>query len=132
MDRAKTSQDRGIRVAVIDTGIDYTHTAFGVCTGVNSGGACRVVGGHDFVNMDADPMDDNRHGTHVAGIIGGNDLNIKGVAPQVTLYAYKACNTLGKCDDSDVIAALEKAVDPNGDGYPTDHVDVGNLSLGGP
>ena len=96
---------QGIRVAVIDTGIDYTHTAFGGCTAVNSGGACRVVGGYDFVNDDADPMDDNLHGTHVAGIIGANDINIKGVAPDVTLYAYKVCNALGQCDTSDVIAA---------------------------
>ena len=115
----------------LSIGIDYTHAAFGVCTGVNRGGACRVVGGYDFVNHDADPMDDNLHGTHVAGIIGANDINIKGVAPGVTLYAYKVCNALGQCDTSDVIAAL-KEPQIQIRWLPSDHVDVANLSLGGP
>ncbi|MEZ6049515.1 MAG: S8 family serine peptidase [Planctomycetaceae bacterium] len=48
----------GYSVAVLDTGVDYTHSAFGSFTV-----------GYDFVNNDTDAMDDNGHGTHVAGII---------------------------------------------------------------
>jgi subtilisin family serine protease len=122
----------GIRVAVIDTGIEYTHSAFGSCTALNSGGSCRVVGGYDFANNDANPMDDNQHGTHVAGTIAGSDTQITGVAPQALLYAYKVCTQYGACDTSAIIAGLERAADPNNDGNTSDHVDVANLSLGGP
>lgn len=112
-----TGQD--ITVAVIDTGIDYTHPDLGGCFGVG----CRVTGGYDFVNDDGDPMDDHSHGTHVAGIVAGNGT-ITGVAPEAALMAYKACNASGACWTSDVIAALEQAV--------MEQVDVINLSLGGP
>lgn len=43
----------GIRVAVVDDGLDYTHHAFGGCTAINSGGDCRVVAGFDFTDEDA-------------------------------------------------------------------------------
>ncbi|HUN23384.1 MAG TPA: S8 family serine peptidase, partial [Anaerolineales bacterium] len=122
----------GIRVAVIDTGIEYTHSAFGSCTALNSGGSCRVVDGYDFANNDTDPIDDNKHGTHVAGTIAGADTEITGVAPQALLYAYKVCTQYGACDTSAIIAGLERAADPNNDGNTSDHVDVANLSLGGP
>lgn len=61
--RALTGQ--GVLVAIVDTGIDYTHPDLGGCIGPG----CRVIGGYDFVNDDDDPMDDNVHGTHVAGIV---------------------------------------------------------------
>ncbi|CAK8717765.1 hypothetical protein GMJAKD_06980 [Candidatus Electrothrix aarhusensis] len=121
----------GMRVAVIDTGIDYTHTAFGSCPAINTGSSCRVIGGYDFVNDDADPMDDYDHGTHVAGIIAGYDATITGVAPDALLYAYKVCNSGGSCSTSDIIAGLERAADPDGNGDLSDHVDAANLSLGG-
>jgi subtilisin family serine protease len=46
----------GIRVAVVDDGLDYTHPAFGGCTAINSGGSCRVVAGYDFTENDAKPV----------------------------------------------------------------------------
>ena len=49
----------GVRVAIIDSGIDYTHPDL----------AANYAGGYDFVNNDTDPFDDNKHGTHVAGIV---------------------------------------------------------------
>jgi hypothetical protein len=107
-----------VRVAVIDTGIDYTHPDLGGCFGAG----CRVAGGFDFANNDADPFDDNGHGTHVAGIIGASG-SIKGVAPAVTLLAYKVLNSSGSGQTSDIIAALERAV--------RDGAKVANLSLGG-
>jgi subtilisin family serine protease len=63
---AKTG--KGIIVAIVDTGIDYTHPDLGGCIGPT----CKVIGGYDFINNDANPMDDHGHGTHVAGIVAAN------------------------------------------------------------
>lgn len=117
----------GIVVAVIDTGIDYKHSAFGDGFGPGK----KVAGGWDFVNDDDDPIDDAGHGTHVAGIIAANSAELLGVAPEATLLAYKVLDASGSGMESDIIAAIERATDPNGDGDPSDHVDVINLSLGG-
>jgi hypothetical protein len=121
------SRGKGVVVAIIDTGVDYTHEALG--KGIGPG--FKVAGGYDFANKDADPMDDNGHGTHVAGIVAGDSSTITGIAPDATLMAFKALRASGSGSESDVIAAIERAADPNGDGDTSDHVDVVNLSLGG-
>ena len=100
---------QGLRVAIIDTGIDYTHPDLG--NGFGSGH--RVIGGYDFVNNDTDPMDDNGHGTHVAGIVAANG-SVVGVAPGASLLAYKALDANGSGSFSNIIAAIERAVDPDG------------------
>ena len=122
-----TTLGDGVRVAVIDTGIDYTHPALGG----GFGPGYKVAGGYDFVNDDPDPRDDNGHGTHVSGTIAGNSDTIIGVAPHATLYAFKVLDQYGSGSSSDVMAGIERAADPNGDGDPSDHVDVANMSLGG-
>jgi subtilisin family serine protease len=109
---------QGIRVAIVDSGVDYTRAALGGCLG----SGCRVIGGYDFVNEDADPWDDHGHGTHVAGIVAANSAARQGVAPGVELLAYKALDANGVGFASDIIAALEQAV--------SDQADVINLSLG--
>jgi len=93
----------GVRVAVLDTGIDYTHPDLAV----------NYAGGHDFVNNDDDPWDDNGHGTHVAGTIAArdDDAGVVGVAPQATLFALKVLDASGQGLFSHVVAALEWAVD---------------------
>lgn len=93
----------GINVAVIDSGIDYTHSE------LND----NYVGGYDFANNDIDPMDDNGHGTHVAGTIAAEDNGegVVGVAPNANLYALKVLGADGSGDYSDVIAALQWCVD---------------------
>lgn len=93
----------GVKVAVIDSGIDYTHPDLGA----------NYVGGYNFVGSNTNPMDDNGHGTHVAGTIAAldNNIGVVGVAPEARLYALKVLNSSGSGSWSDVIAALQWAVD---------------------
>lgn len=94
-----------VPVAIIDTGIDYTHPDLSV----------NYAGGYDFVNNDTYPMDDNGHGTHVAGTVAATDngSGVVGVAPEAKLYALKVLNASGSGSFSDVIRALEWVVDNN-------------------
>ena len=214
----------GVSIAVIDTGVDYTHPDLGGCLGEG----CKVIDGYDFVNNDNDPMDDQGHGTHVAAtaagksdsiVIGENiedtcevedtikegetksytvsdifmeielvsindtlielvinndstkvtisnnegyfyyygiehkitylfdsyaelclnhsiqtidiEVNLSGVAPDAKIYAYKVLDSSGSGSFNDVIASVERAVDPNNDGDLSDHVDIISMSLGG-
>ncbi|MBI3027625.1 S8 family serine peptidase, partial [Candidatus Woesearchaeota archaeon] len=90
--------------------------------------SCKVIDGYDFLNDDDDPMDDHGHGTHVAATAAGNGV-LKGVAPDASIVAYKVCGGFG-CPEDDIIAAIERSVDPNQDGNFSDHLDVISLSLG--
>lgn len=118
--RSATSRatGKGVKVGVIDTGIDYMHEALGG----GFGPGFKVVNGYDFVNNDFDPRDDNGHGTHVAGIIAGSSVLLKSMAPDVRLFSYKVLDALGNGNTSAVIAAIELAI--------KDSVDIINLSLG--
>ncbi len=118
----------GILVGIIDTGIDYLHPALGGGFGTGF----RVVGGYDFYNNDADPMDDNSHGTHVAGIVGANSDSLQGVAPDVSFIAVKVLNENGAGNFDDVIAGIEYCLDPDSNPATDDAVDIINMSLGGP
>ena len=97
-----------VPVAIIDTGIDYKHPDLGGCLGAS----CKVAGGFDFVNNDPDPLDDEGHGTHVAGTVAGldNDVGVVGVAPEAKLYALKVLSSSGSGSFSDIIKALEWVV----------------------
>ncbi len=152
---------QGLRVGIIDTGIDFTHKMMGGSGSVEEFKAIdatqevasfpndKVVGGIDLVGddyspgspyvehripkPDKNPLDYNGHGTHVAGTVAGlgdGVTSYDGVAPEAKLYGIKVFgqNSTG---DAVVIAALEYAVDPNGDLDPADRLDVVNLSLGG-
>ncbi|MFH1053012.1 MAG: S8 family serine peptidase [Candidatus Woesearchaeota archaeon] len=87
----------GITVCVVDSGIDYHNPDLGGCLGTG----CKVVGGHDYVNNDTNPDDDNGHGTNVAGIIASSDGVYKGIAYNVNLTAVKVLdnNKDGNTDD---------------------------------
>lgn len=106
----------GVKVAIIDSGIDYSHPDLDANYG----------GGYDFVNKDTDPMDDNGHGTHVAGTVAAedNDIGVVGVAPAASLYALKVLDSGGSGYFSDIIKALEWCMD-NG-------IQVTNNSYGSP
>ena len=100
----------GVIVAIIDTGVNYSHESFGGdcdSAGFLAGTCDRFVGGWDFYNEDSDPMDTIGHGTHVAGIVGGNSSSLKGVAPGVKFLVYKVCNVI--CNSTDMITAFENA-----------------------
>ncbi|KAI8870363.1 subtilisin-like protein [Ramicandelaber brevisporus] len=99
---------KGIKVGVIDTGIDYTHPDLGGCFGPG----CRVAYGYNYATADTkDVKDCDSHGTHVAGIVGAAGKNVAGIAPEVTFGAYR----VGDCDgniagDDLIVAAIERAV----------------------
>ena len=97
------NKGNGIKVTLIDSGMDYTHPDLGD----------NYAGGYDFVNGDFDPMDDAGHGTHVAVAVGAedNDSGVVGVAPEASLYAIKVLNSSGRGSWSGIIAALQWAVD---------------------
>jgi cysteine-rich repeat protein len=123
---------QGVKIAIIDTGVDYTHPDLGGCTTqqFTSGTCAKVIGGWDFVNNDNDPMDDQGHGTHCAATAAGNGV-LQGVAPDASIIAYKVLDSSGSGRASSIIAAMERSLDPNQDGILTDHVDVVSMSLGG-
>src|SRR3989339_401153 len=101
----------GQTVCIIDTGVNYTHAAFGGCYGNNNASSeCKVIGGYDFVNGDTYPMDDEGHGTHVAGIVASSDLTYSGVAPNVKIIAMKAMDDNGNGDGGDIAAAIDWCV----------------------
>lgn len=104
----------GVKIAVLDTGIDYDHPDLDD----------NYVGGYDFVNDDSDPMDDEGHGTHVAGTIAAEDnsIGVIGVAPDASLYGVKVLNHLGDGSGSDIIAGIDWAVNNN--------MDIISMSLG--
>lgn len=108
---AKTSSsgDKPV-VAVVDTGIDYTHEDLKDHMWVNTNTSLPGTNGYDFGDNDSDPMDDEGHGTHCAGIIGAvtdNDTGIAGVAADVELMALKVFNKKGEVEDASIISAFE-------------------------
>ncbi len=193
---------RGTRIAVIDTGIDYTHRDFGgpgtvaaynfakadptrlpgPYNGVTLFPTQKIPGGYDFVGdtwtganpgegitetlelaPDPNPIDmvgegpggvvyEGGHGTHTSAISAGmgvpnSSVNgsipasfihptdaytvFHGVAPAAQIYHYKVCSSLvNNCDGLAMIAAFDRAGDPNGDGNMNDHVDSINMSIG--
>lgn len=120
----KPLNGKGIKIGIIDTGIDYTHHDI-------RGNYFPM--GYDFVNNDADPMDDNGHGTHVAATAAGTGDSgfAKGVAPKAGIVGYKVLNRGGWGYNNWIIGAMERSIDPNQDGNLSDHLDVINMSLGG-
>lgn len=114
----------GITVGVIDTGIRYTHQDLAANAWSNAGeipgdgvdndgnGYVDDVRGIDAYNRDGDPMDDNGHGTHCAGTIGGvgnNGVGVAGVAWGVKLMALKFLSSTGSGADSDAVVCMDYA-----------------------
>ncbi|TQR27691.1 peptidase S8 [Lysinibacillus sphaericus] len=138
-------EGQGIKVAVLDTGIDVDHPEF---VGVYKGGKNFIPNSATYTKPRADndasetlpserpvgtPEFNEKgssfytsHGTHVAGTIaaiGANEFGIKGIAPKVDLYAYRVLGAYGSGATSGIVKAIETAV--------KEKMDVINLSLGG-
>ena len=95
--------DRKVTVAVIDSGVDYTHPDL----------AGRTSKGNDFVNFDQDAMDDDGHGTHCAGTIAGGlgDGGVVGVAPGVSILPVKVLDANGSGSFANVASGIVYAAD---------------------
>ncbi|MDD5254170.1 MAG: S8 family serine peptidase [Candidatus Nanoarchaeia archaeon] len=115
-----TGKDIGI--CIIDTGVDYTHNDLGACSQAQflAGDCTKVIAGYDFVNNDNNPMDDNGHGTHMAGIV-------LGVAPNAKIIAVKALGYDGTGNDDYALAGINYCVE-NQERY---NIKVISLSFGG-
>ncbi|KAL1897336.1 hypothetical protein Sste5346_004072 [Sporothrix stenoceras] len=133
--RAKGITGKGVRVAVVDTGVDYLHPALGGCFGPG----CLVSFGYDLVGdkytgtnkpvpSGNPPMDCNGHGTHVSGILaaqsGSNTFGITGAAPGVELGMFRVFGCEGNVNDDVLIAAFNRAYEAG--------ADVITSSVGGP
>jgi minor extracellular serine protease Vpr len=106
----------GVKIAVIDTGVDYNHPDL-----LGWGPDGKVVGGYNFIQENSPPLDNNGHGTQVAGVIAADGEKL-GVAPKAKILAYKVSED-GEGVSSDlIIRAIEKAIE--------DEADIINISLG--
>lgn len=151
---------KGIKVGIIDSGIDYTHSMFlgpgdpliFRQIGPNEANSYfpneKVLGGIDLVGdvynprsynglniprVNPNPIDLGGHGTHVAGTVAGigdGEKTYSGVAPDADLYAIKVFGA-GSTSDIVVAQALEYSMDPDFTGDVADRLHVVNLSLGG-
>lgn len=106
---------KGVKIAMLDTGIDYNHPDL----------APNYKGGYDFINSDNDPMDDNGHGTHVAGILAAarNGQGVVGVAPDAQLYAVKVSDKNGKGSFSGLVQGINWAIE--------NHMNIVTMSITG-
>lgn len=105
---------QGVKVAILDTGIDVSHPDL----------AANIKGGYNVLKPRKSPVDDNGHGTHVAGIIAAanNNIGVVGVAPEADLYAVKVLDANGSGYISDIIEGLEWCI--------SNKVQVINMSFG--
>lgn len=130
------NQGQGVTIAIVDTGVYYNHphlspnikTNNGDKHGENSNGIDDDNNGYaddyvgwDFYNGDAYPLDDNGHGTHVAGLAAGT---YGGIAPKAKILPVKVLSGDGRGDLGTIAAGILYAIDMG--------ADIVNLSLGGP
>ena len=126
----------GVRIGIIDTGVDYDHPDLGgdgvARSGSNRFPNARVVAGWDFCGDDFEgdspvpdpyPDDCHGHGTHVAGVAAARG-GVTGVAPGALIGAYRIFGCHGETTTDLIVAALERAF--------ADGMEVVNLSIGAP
>ncbi len=112
----KGTGKKNVIIAILDSGVDLTHPDL----------QAHMVAGYDFVNSDDTPMDDNGHGTHVAGIaaaVTNNGVGVAGAAWHALIMPLKVLDDYGSGVDSDVAQAIRWAADHG--------ARVINMSLGG-
>ena len=121
---AVTTGTDKVVVAVLDSGVDYTHSDLAANIWVrpasvapyedNDLGTIQDFHGYNAIENNADPMDDNGHGTHCAGIIGaegGNDIGIAGVNWKIQIMPLKFMNAGGFGTTKDAIEAINYVID---------------------
>lgn len=121
---------KGIKVAILDSGIDKSHPDF----------QGRVAKEFDFANtvlpniIDTDASDDDGHGTEVAGVLAGNGAasngKYKGIAYEAELYIAKVIDSNGKGYSGDFVKAIDWAVDPDSNPLTKDGAEVISISTG--
>lgn len=120
---ATGNKGTGVKIAILDSGIDYTHPEL----------VDNYAGGYNFAYVNNDPFDDSTgagatagHGTHVAGIIAARDngTGVVGVAPEASLYAVKVLNGGMSGALSDIIAGIDWSIE--------NKMQVINMSLDSP
>ncbi|MFH2204809.1 MAG: S8 family peptidase [Elusimicrobiota bacterium] len=113
---AQANEGSGVRVAVIDTGVDFNHPDL----------QANYKGGYNAVDADKPPLDDHGHGTHVAGTIAAvkDGKGVVGVAPQAHIYAVKVLDKDGGGSLTSIVKGLVWAANNN--------IQVANMSLGAP
>jgi subtilisin family serine protease len=112
------TRGENVNVALLDTGIDIAHPDL----------RDAYAGGLNTIDPSKPPQDDNKHGTHVAGIIGarGNGIGVIGVAPATRLWALKVLDAQGYGTDETIVTAIDWVIDHAREGG----LWVMNLSLG--
>ncbi len=117
----------GETIAIVDSGIDYNHPSLGG----GFGAGFKVIGGYDFVDNDANPMDTFGHGTEVAGVIGADDFTadgktFRGMAPAAKLVALRIDgNGNSTVPDERIERALRWIID-----HPALNINAVNISYG--
>jgi minor extracellular serine protease Vpr len=114
--RLEEIEGNGIKVAVIDTGVDFNHPDL---YGWSSDG--KVIGGYNFIQEKEIPLDTNGHGTQVAGVIAANG-HLLGIAPKAKILAYKVSENGEDVSSDLIIKAIERSIE--------DNADIINISLG--
>ena len=120
-----TKGSKSIKIAVVDTGVDYTHPDLLSQMDVNTAELNGISGidddgngfiddiyGYNFVLKNGDPQDGNGHGTHCAGIIGAahNSIGVAGVMAEVKIVALKFLSDNGSGETIDAVAAIDYAI----------------------
>jgi subtilisin family serine protease len=120
-----TKGSKSIKIAVVDTGVDYTHpdllsqmdvntAELNGSSGIDDDGNGFIddIYGYNFVLKNGDPQDGNGHGTHCAGIIGAahNSIGVAGVMAEVKIVALKFLSDNGSGETIDAVAAIDYAI----------------------
>jgi subtilisin len=116
---SQSATGEGVKVAILDTGIDYNHPDLDL----------NYSGGDNYVALDVnnhDPMDDsyNSHGTHIAGIVAAelDGAGVVGVSPSASIYAVKVLDGAGFGSVSAIVSGIDWAID--------NQMDIVNMSMG--
>ena len=114
---------KGVKVAILDTGVDLTHPDLVANLNIGLGRNCITAG---------PPQDGHGHGTHVAGIVAAaaNGFGVIGVAPEATIVPIKVLDDTGQGEWSNLICAVDYLTGLMTDSDPTNDVRVANMSLG--